>query len=216
MAGGSAAILQYYSRLPYNITTGANTKQATSQRPCAAGYSLTADGGLNPCTEGLTGTVIVRNAGTGFDFFGLNARLSRTFLLTERIKLEGMAEAFNSLNHRNDMIPNATWGSGSYPANPNASFGQATSVGDRAAYNSLCALTFDRGWLAREPVPDATSALVSSEISTQRNSQCLKSTPPRPHSPHATLRSALPSLALAPSAAPSHGFSPSHSLRSSS
>ncbi len=123
-------ILQYYSRLPYNITTGANTKQATSQRPCAAGYSLTADGGLNPCTEGLTGAVIGRNAGTGFDFFGLNARLSRTFLLTERIKLEGMAEAFNSLNHRNDVIPNATWGSGSYPANPNASFGQATSVGD--------------------------------------------------------------------------------------
>ncbi len=31
-----SGILQYYSRLPFNITTGANTKQATSQRPCGA------------------------------------------------------------------------------------------------------------------------------------------------------------------------------------
>ena len=54
--------------------------------------------------------MIGRNAGIGFDFFGLNARLSRTFALTERVSLEGIAEAFNALNHRNDMIPNGTWG----------------------------------------------------------------------------------------------------------
>ena len=59
--------------------------------------------------------MIGRNAGTGFDFFSLNARLSRTFALTERVHLEGMAEAFNALNHRNDMIPNGTLGTGSYP-----------------------------------------------------------------------------------------------------
>ena len=123
-------ILQYYSRLPFNITTGANTKQATSQRPCAPGYSLTASGGLNPCTEALPGAVIGRNAGIGFDFFTLNARLSRTFALTERVRMEGMAEAFNSLNHRNNMIPNTTWGTGTYPTQPNATFGQATAVGD--------------------------------------------------------------------------------------
>jgi hypothetical protein len=123
-------ILQYYSRLPFNIVTGANTKQATTQRPCTPGFSLTANGGTNPCTEALPGAVIGRNAGIGFDFFSLNARLSRTFSLTERVKLEGMAEAFNSLNHRNDMIPNATWGTGTYPTTPNAAFGQATAVGD--------------------------------------------------------------------------------------
>jgi hypothetical protein len=123
-------ILQYYSRLPFNITTGANTKQATSQRPCAPGFSLTANGGTNPCTEALPGAVIGRNAGIGFDFFGLNTRLSRTFAMTKRVKLEGMAEAFNSLNHRNDMIPNGTWGTGTFPTTPNASFGQATAVGD--------------------------------------------------------------------------------------
>jgi outer membrane receptor protein involved in Fe transport len=123
-------ILQYYSRLPFNITTGGNTKQATSQRPCTPGYTLRDNGGLNPCTEAQPGAVIGRNAGIGFDFFGLNARLSRTFALTERVKLEGIVEAFNALNHRNDKIPNGTWGTGTYPTTPNASFGRATAVGD--------------------------------------------------------------------------------------
>jgi hypothetical protein len=123
-------ILQYYSKLPFNITAGGNTLQQTSQRPCASGYSLKANGGVNPCTEALRGAVIGRNAGMGFDFFSLNARLSRTFALTERVRLEGVAEAFNSLNHRNDMIPNGTWGTGAYPTTPNATFGQATAVGD--------------------------------------------------------------------------------------
>ena len=123
-------ILQYYSPLPFNISTGTTTKQATTQRPCAVGFSLTAGGGLNPCTEALPGAVIGRNAGKGFDLFTLNARLSRTFALTERVKLEGIAEAFNSLNHRNNMIPNATWGSNPYPSTPNETFGQPTAVGD--------------------------------------------------------------------------------------
>jgi len=123
-------ILQYYSRQPFNVATGTTTKQGSTQRPCASGYSLTANGGLNPCTEALPGTLIGRNAGSGFDFFGLNARLSRTFALTERVKLEGIAEAFNALNHRNDMIPNGTFGTGAYPTTPNSTFGQATAVGD--------------------------------------------------------------------------------------
>jgi hypothetical protein len=125
-----SGVLQYYSRLSFNITTGTNTKQATSQRPCAPSYSLTANGGLNPCTEALKGAVIGRNAGSGFDFFGLNTRLSRTFSLSDRVTLMGMAEAFNTLNHRNDMIPSATWGTGAYPSAPNATFGQATAVGE--------------------------------------------------------------------------------------
>jgi hypothetical protein len=126
----------------FSGTTGANTKQATSQRPCAPGYSLTANGGLNPCTEALPSAVIGRNAGVGFDFFSLNTRFSRTFALTERIKLEGMAEAFNSLNHRNDMIPNATWGAGPYPTTPNATFGQATAVGDPRSIQLAARISF--------------------------------------------------------------------------
>lgn len=123
-------VLQYYSRLPFNITTGANTRQATTQRPCAAGFTLSAGAGTNPCTEALAGAVIGRNAGTGFDFFAINARLGRTFPLTERVQLEAMAQAYNVLNHRNDMIPNGTWGTGVFPSAPNPSFGQATAVGD--------------------------------------------------------------------------------------
>jgi hypothetical protein len=135
-------ILQYYSPLPFNISTGTTTKQATTQRPCAGGFNLTANGGLNPCTEALPGAVIGRNAGKGFDFFSLNARLSRTFALTERVRLEGVAEAFNSLNHRNNMIPNATWGSGAYPSTPNATFGQPTAVGDPRSIQLAARVTF--------------------------------------------------------------------------
>ena len=135
-------ILQYYSRLPFNITTGANTRQATSQRPCAAGFSLAANGGVNPCTEGLAGAVIGRNAGSGFDFFSLNARLSRTFALTEHFHLEGTAEAFNSLNHRNNMIPNGTFGTGTYPTAQTATFGQANAVGDPRSVQLAARLTF--------------------------------------------------------------------------
>lgn len=135
-------ILQYYSKLPFNITSGGNTLQQTTQRPCASGYSLTANGGVNPCTEALRGAVIGRNAGMGFDFFGLNARLSRTFALTERVRLEAVAEAFNSLNHRNDMIPNGTWGTGAYPTTPNATFGQATAVGDPRNVQLAARITF--------------------------------------------------------------------------
>lgn len=138
-----AGYLQYYSRLPFNITTGANTKQATGQRPCAPGFSLAATGGLNACTEGLAGAVIGRNAGTGFDSFNLNARLSRTFALTERVRLEAIAEAFDALNHRNNLIPNATFGAGAYPASPtNAAFGQPTAVGDPRTVQVAARISF--------------------------------------------------------------------------
>lgn len=120
-------VLQYYSALPFNVTTGSTTKQGTTQRPCFGSYSLS---GTNPCTEGLAGAVIGRNVGIGFPFFALNARLSRTFALTEHLQIETLAEAFNSLNHRNDMVPNSTWGTGNYPASANSTFGQATAVGD--------------------------------------------------------------------------------------
>ena len=127
-------ILQYYSRLPYNITTGANTKQGTAQRPCAPGFSVSDNGGLNPCSEALPGAVIGRNAGIGFAFFSLNARLSRSFTITDKVKLEGIAEAFNALNHRNDMVPNATSTSGT--------FGRATAVADPRSVQLAARIVF--------------------------------------------------------------------------
>jgi hypothetical protein len=107
-----SGILQYYSPLPLNVTTGTNTVQGTTARPT------------------VNGSFIGRNTGTGFDFFSLSGRLSRTFAIGERYRLEAMAEGFNALNHRNDLIPNGTFGPGIYPVSPLATFGQATAVGD--------------------------------------------------------------------------------------
>ena len=135
-------ILQYYSRLPFNIVTGTTSKQGTALRPCAPGYSLSANSGTNPCTEALSGAVIARNAGFGFDFVSLNARLTRTFALTEKVRLEGSAESFNLSNHRNDMIPNGTWGTGPYPQSPITTFGKATAVGDPRSVQLAARLSF--------------------------------------------------------------------------
>ena len=55
------AMLQYYSPLPFNITTGANTIQGTTARPT------------------IDGAYINRNAGSGFDFFNLSARSEPQF-----------------------------------------------------------------------------------------------------------------------------------------
>ena len=74
--------------------------------------------------------MIGRNTGTGFDFFNLNSRLSRTFAIGEKFRVEAIAEAFNVLNHRNNMVPNTTFGSGAYPSQPRSTFGQPTAVGD--------------------------------------------------------------------------------------
>lgn len=129
-----SGILQYYSALPFNITTGANSIQGTAMRPCTPG--------ITSCTQVLPGTVINRNTGTGFDSFTVNARLSRTFRLSERLRLEGIAEAFNALNHRNDLIPNGTFGTAVYPTSPSPSFGRATAVGDPRQVQLALRLTY--------------------------------------------------------------------------
>jgi hypothetical protein len=129
-----SGILQYYSALPFNITTGANSIQGTTLRPCVPGVAN--------CAQVLPGTVIGRNAGIGFDSFTLNARLSRTFRIGERFRLEGIAEAFNALNHRNNLIPNGTFGTGVYPNAPSPTFGRATAVGDPRQVQLAMRLTF--------------------------------------------------------------------------
>ena len=116
--------------------------QGSAQRPCAPGYSLTARNGVTPCRQALPGALIGRNAGIGFDGFTVNTRLSRTFALTERLRLECMAEAFNALNHRNNLLPNTTFGTGVYPLQPNATFGRPTAVGDARSVQLAARLNF--------------------------------------------------------------------------
>jgi len=119
-----SSMLQYYSALPFNITTGANTIQGTAARPT------------------IDGIFINRNTGSGFDFFNVNARLSRTFRVGERLRLEGMAEAFNLLNHVNGVTLNGTFGIGAYPANPSPAFRQITAVSDSRSLQLALRLSF--------------------------------------------------------------------------
>jgi hypothetical protein len=136
-----SGILQYDSAPPFNILTGTNTIQTTAQRPCALPYTLTANGGVNPCTEALTGAIIGRNAGTGFDYFNLNARLNRTLFLKESLHIDLSAEAFNAFNHRNNEVPNATFGTAPFP--PGSHFtGVPTAVADPRSFQLAARLSF--------------------------------------------------------------------------
>jgi hypothetical protein len=107
-----SGMLQYYSALPFNITAGTTTIQGTTARPI------------------VNGDFIGRNLGTGNDFFNVSTRISRTFALSERLRMEVLAEGFNALNHRNNLAKNGTFGTGAYPLAPLATFGQVTAVND--------------------------------------------------------------------------------------
>ncbi len=119
-----SGMLQYYSSLPLNITTGASTVQGTPARPL------------------LNGAYIARNSGVGFDSFSLNMRLSRSFHVGDRVRLAGLAEAFNTLNHVNGVTRNGTFGSGAFPTNRLPTFGQITSVSDPRSFQLALRLRF--------------------------------------------------------------------------
>jgi outer membrane receptor protein involved in Fe transport len=131
-----SGILQYGSRLPFSVVSGLTSLQGTRLRPCIGGALTVA------CNQAQPGSMIARNTGRGFDAFNLNTRLSRTIAMGDRWSAEAMAEAFNVLNHRNDMIPNGTFGTGLYPSAPSASFGQATAVGDARSVQLALRLRF--------------------------------------------------------------------------
>ena len=82
----------------------------------------------------------------------LDARISRTFHLTDSLRLAASADAFNIFNHRNDQLPNATFGTGTFPSAPRTGFGQATAVGDICS-RTTCSVTFGErsSCLARRP-----------------------------------------------------------------
>jgi hypothetical protein len=119
-----SGMLQYYSAFPLNITSGVTTIQGTAGRPT------------------VNGAFIGRNAGTGNDLFTVSARLSRTFPLGERLRIEALAEAFNALNHRNNLTKNVNFGAGPYPANPSPAFGQITAVNDPRSIQLALRLSF--------------------------------------------------------------------------
>jgi hypothetical protein len=119
-----SSVLQRYSALPFNVTSGVTTVQGTAGRPI------------------VNGAFIERNAGIGSDFFTVSLRVSRTFSLGRSLRLEGVAEAFNLTNRRNNMTRNANFGSGAYPTNPSPTFNQITAVGDPRTWQFALRLRF--------------------------------------------------------------------------
>ena len=119
-----SGMLQYYSSLPLNITSGVTTVQGTAGRPI------------------VNGGFIGRNIGIGNDFFSLSTRVSRSFAVSERVRLEAIAEAFNALNHRNNLTRNGTFGPGAFPTNPSSTFGQVTAVNDPRSMQLALRLSF--------------------------------------------------------------------------
>jgi len=119
-----SGMLQAYSALPLNITSGVTTVQGTAGRPI------------------VDGAFIPRNAGKGSDFFSLSLRLTRVFRLAGRTQVEGSAEAFNVTNRTNISGRIANFGAGPYPASPAANFGQITAVGDPRAFQFALRVRF--------------------------------------------------------------------------
>lgn len=107
-----SSMLQAYSALPFNITSGVTTVQGTAGRPI------------------VNGAFIDRNAGEGSDFFSLSLRISRTFAIGRSLRLEGQLEAFNVTNRVNNLTRQANFGTGAYPTNPSPNFNTITAVGD--------------------------------------------------------------------------------------
>ena len=107
-----SGMVQTYSALPFNITSGVTTLQGTAGRPI------------------VNGAFIPRNAGIGPDFFTSSLRVSRTMALRERVGLEALVEAFNLTNRVNVVTVNGNFGPGAYPANPSSNFGQVLAVAE--------------------------------------------------------------------------------------
>ena len=119
-----SGMLQAYSALPLNITSGVTTIQGTAGRPI------------------VNGEFIPRNAGVGSDFLSLNVRVSRQFRFGDRVQLEALGEVFNLTDHENVLTRNANFGAGAYPTNPSPAFGQVTAVGDMRSFQIGARLRF--------------------------------------------------------------------------
>jgi hypothetical protein len=131
-----SGMLQYYSALPFNITSGVANLQASTSRPLANGATAPANFDVRAVT------FIPRNSGVGSDFFTLNLRVNRTFRITSGMKVEGLVEAFNVTNRVNNLTRNANFGPGAYPTNPSPTFNQITAVADPRTFQFGLRFTF--------------------------------------------------------------------------
>ena len=118
-----SGMLQAYSALPFNITSGVTTVQGTAGRPI------------------VDGAFITRNSGESTAFFSWNARLT----VGRRVggaRVEIGVEAFNLTNHTNVVTRNGNFGSGAYPTSPSATFNQITAVGEPRSAQLMVRVSF--------------------------------------------------------------------------
>lgn len=111
-----SGMLQYYSALPFNITTGTTTIQGTQARPL------------------VDGEPIPRNDGEGSRFSSVSLRLTKQVSFGSRASADVIVEGFNIFNTRNDLARITVFGTGAYPTAPAANFGQVTVVGDPRSF----------------------------------------------------------------------------------
>ncbi len=131
-----SSFLQYYSSLPFNITSGVVNLQGTTSRPLADGATASANFDVRAVT------LIPRNAGIGSDFFSLNLRVSRAFRIAGDVRVDALVEAFNLTNRTNVLTRNTNFGPGAYPTNPASTFNQITAVGDPRTFQFGFRLSF--------------------------------------------------------------------------
>ena len=109
-----SGVLQYYSALPFNITSGVTTVQGTAGRPI------------------VDGAFIPRNAGVGARFLqpqpAAQPRRSDSAQRVRRGSARRGVQPDESRERRARI--NGNFGSGAYPTNPSPKFGQITAVGD--------------------------------------------------------------------------------------
>jgi hypothetical protein len=131
-----SSLLQFYSSLPFNITSGVPNLQGTTSRPLANGAVAA------PNFDVRSVEFIPRNAGVGSDVFTLNLRVSRAFRIRGEVRAEGLVEAFNVTDRVNNVTRNNTFGGGAYPADPVANFNTITAVSDPRTLQFGVRLTF--------------------------------------------------------------------------
>jgi hypothetical protein len=131
-----SSMLQYYSALPFNITSGVPNLQGTTSRPLANGAVAA------PNFDVRAVEFIPRNAGVGSDFFSLNLRVSRAFPIRGGVRADALIEAFNVTDRVNNVTRNNTFGPGGYPAQPVPNFNTITAVSDPRTLQLGVRLTF--------------------------------------------------------------------------
>ena len=68
--------------------------------------------------------------------------MSRSFQLSEKIRLQALAEGFNLTNHVNGVTLNGVFGAGAYPTNPSPTYKQMTAVGDPRTFQFAVRVSF--------------------------------------------------------------------------